>query len=68
MRERGGGGGGVNRSSGGPYGCHGNPPQPSTEAARVTLPSGEQQGQKERGLRRGIPTKGSTSTRQRERV
>lgn len=29
------------------------------------LPSGEQQGQKESGLRRGIPTKGSTSTRQR---
>lgn len=34
----------------------------------VTLPSGEQQGQKERGLRRGTVTKGSTSTRQRERV
>lgn len=31
----------------------------------VTLPSGEQQGQKERGRLRGIHTRGSTFTRQR---
>ena len=38
--------GGVARFSVGPYGCHGNPPQPSAEAARLRYLRGNSRGRR----------------------